>query len=286
MHAPPKPLFCAAVGSGSISRLFLAIKSLVLFSERLFYQPPWLFLFPAPPSSLHFQLSVWGSPTDRSKPSFFPWSISPSLSPSAFLFLEGPPPRLCVQMTCVITSTPVNEFTPLQFSRDVQQHRLVPAVRLGYLRFSHPVPMPRGQLGVARLGILTCEEGDRRSQRCQKGPWPMVSSRGVLSRKPWNAVDGQMLVLIGSRIYWIRTERLCSPLAINKHGAPTCLCRQMDNGQISMECNEMYDNEVMCCRTASYPCVSIQTFWRKVLSSAGQPQGRSDCLCNFITCHT
>lgn len=31
---------------------FLAMKSLVLFSERLFYQPPWLFFPPAPPSPL------------------------------------------------------------------------------------------------------------------------------------------------------------------------------------------------------------------------------------------
>lgn len=83
------PLFFAALGSGSISRLFLAIKSLVLFSERLFYQPPWLFFSPRPSLSFAFQLGVWGSQTDPSKPSLFPWSISPSLSPLCFSFPGG-----------------------------------------------------------------------------------------------------------------------------------------------------------------------------------------------------
>lgn len=121
---------------------------------------------PRPSLSFAFQLSVWGSQTDPSKPSLFPWSICPSLPPSAFLFLEGAPSCLCVQMTCVITSTPVNEFTPLQLSRDVQQHRLVSTVTRGYLGSSLPLPMPRGQLGVARLCILTRADGDRRSQHC------------------------------------------------------------------------------------------------------------------------
>lgn len=48
--------FFSPLGSGSTSRLFLVIRSLVFSAEWLFYQPLWFFLL----ASLASQLSVWG----------------------------------------------------------------------------------------------------------------------------------------------------------------------------------------------------------------------------------
>lgn len=137
-------LFCTAVGSGSISRLFLAIKSSVLFSERAFYQPPWLFF---PPLLLLLCTSCSVSEGLRRTPQNPLFSHGPfPPSPSAFLSLDGRSSWLRVRMICAITSTPVNEFTPLQLSRDVRQHSLVSAVRRVYLSSSSPCRCHGGSL--------------------------------------------------------------------------------------------------------------------------------------------
>lgn len=160
-------------------------------------------LFPPRPSlSFAFQLSVWGSQTDPSKPSLFPWSICPSLPPSAFLFLEGAPSCLCVQMTCVITSTPVNEFTPLQLSRDVQQHRLVSTVTRGYLGSSLPLPMPRGP---ARSGET------RHFNACGRRP-----QKSALLERPHRPLEEteehcRQTVFTSGHVWWITIETLYSP---------------------------------------------------------------------------
>lgn len=119
------PPFFTPLGSGSISRLFLAIRSLVFSAEWLFYQPLWLFSPSRLPAQCERGLDAPLSLHPPPPPLLFPCSISPPFPLLCSPLLEGLPSSLCVQMTRVIISTTANEFTPLQVSGDGHQLLLV-----------------------------------------------------------------------------------------------------------------------------------------------------------------
>lgn len=88
MYTPPPPFLCC-------SGIWLNLKA--VFADEVLGSVLWKALLsataalfsPCPSLSFAFQHSVWGSETDPSKPSLFPWSISPSLPHSAFFFPGG-----------------------------------------------------------------------------------------------------------------------------------------------------------------------------------------------------
>lgn len=131
IHVPPFSvlLWDLAQSQGCFWRSspwFCSLKGSFISHRGSFFSPP--------PSSLHFQLSVWGSQTGRWKPSFFPWSISLSLPPcfsfplgTAFIavstddlcyhqhpskWIYSPPtlPRCSATPSCPSSQTGLSEF--------------------------------------------------------------------------------------------------------------------------------------------------------------------------------
>lgn len=97
-------------GFGSISRLFLVIRSLIFSVEWLFYQPLWLSSQSRFPAQCEM---AWIHPCTPLSHSFPMLHFSPLLLLCSSL-LEAPPSTLCIQMTRVIMCTTANEFTPLR----------------------------------------------------------------------------------------------------------------------------------------------------------------------------
>lgn len=89
--------FSLSAGSGSVSRLFLAIMSLAFAAQRLFYRPLWLFFSPFSPPS-----SVWEGAWMQPLP--FLCSISPPTFPSLLSWRDWHP--ACVYRWPALSSAP------------------------------------------------------------------------------------------------------------------------------------------------------------------------------------
>lgn len=108
------PPFFTPLGSGSISRLFLAIRSLVFSAEWLFYQPLWLFS----PSRL---------PAQCERGLDAPLSLQPPPPPPCFSHAPFLPPSLSSALLSWRDCHPVCVYRWPALSSAPQQMNLLPS---------------------------------------------------------------------------------------------------------------------------------------------------------------